>query len=186
VVGGAPALAVMQLQAMLRTAFGLRSSLEVAFAHVNDRLADSLPDGHFVTAFVGEVDLDAHELSFISGGQAPILVWRAAAGRFEVHKAGSFPMGAMALERAPAAVRTALGNGDQLLLLSDGIYEQTDAAGRRYGRGRVEALVAAHPHEPPAALVERLLADLAAFADGAPQDDDITAVVVRRLSRDAT
>jgi phosphoserine phosphatase RsbU/P len=181
--GIAPALAVMQLQSMLRAAWRLGSPLEAAFAQVNDQLADTLPDGHFITAFVGELDPAAHRLRFISGGQAPILLHRAAEARCEVFSAGSFPLGAMPLARSPVAMHTAFAPGDTLLLLSDGIYEQEDRIGQPYGRQRVQAVVAAATREGASAgaLFQRLMADLHRFADGAPQQDDITAVVLRRL-----
>jgi serine phosphatase RsbU (regulator of sigma subunit) len=41
-------------------------------------------------------------------------------------------------------------------------------------------LVAAYRHERMDALCERLLAGLQAFAAGAPQEDDITVVLVKR------
>lgn len=180
--GIAPALAVMQLQSMLRAAWRLGSPLEAAFAQVNDQLADTLPDGHFITAFLGEVDPVANRLRFISGGQAPILLHRAAEGRCEVFGAGSFPLGAMPLARTPVAVDTPLAPGDVLLLLSDGIYEQEDAGGQPYGRARVQAMAAAAARDgaDAATLCQRVLTDLRHFAGGAPQQDDITALVLRR------
>jgi phosphoserine phosphatase len=180
--GIGPALAVVQLQSMLRAAQRLKSPLEGAYTEVNNLLADTLPDGHFITAFVGEVDTATHALRWISGGQAPILVFRAATAGFEVHKATSFPMGAMPLARPPRVVDSRLDPGDLLVLLSDGIYEYENAAGEAFGRTRVEAAVAACAGEAPRTIVEHVLDALAGHAAGAAQDDDITAVIVQRTS----
>jgi phosphoserine phosphatase RsbU/P len=179
--GVAPALSVLQMQAMLRLAFQLGGRLEEVFRAVNDRLANSLPDGHFVTAFVGLLDPATHRLRFISGGQAPILHFRASENAFTVHKATSFPMGAMTLPAPRAAVETTLAHGDLLLLLSDGIYETEDPAGAMFGRARVEQVVQAHHGEGVAALSARLFDAVQQFAAGAAQQDDITTVLVRRL-----
>jgi phosphoserine phosphatase len=89
-------------------------------------------------------------------------------------------MGAMPLQRPPRDVETTLAPGDMLVLLSDGIYEFEDARGQAYGRSRAEAVVARHAAQGCAATAEALLADVQAFAEGAPQADDITVVLVQR------
>ncbi len=179
--GIGPALSVTQLQAMLR--LGLRSggSLASVFRHVNDELCDRLPDGHFVTAFVGLLDPQAHRLSFISGGQAPILHYRAASADVSRHRATSFPMGAMPLDADPQPVTIDMAPGDWLVLLSDGMYEQESDEGEPFGRARVETLLLQAAGGTASGLVERLLAELKAFAPGR-QDDDVTAVVLKRDS----
>jgi len=178
--GIAPALSVTQMQAMLRMAFRLGAPLETVFHEVNDRLAETLPDSHFVTAFIGLLDPATHLLRFISGGQGPILHYQAGADAFVAHKATSFPMGAMPLRKPPKAVSMDLAAGDILVLLSDGIYEYENAAGEVFGRERVESVVREAAAAPPSLIAERLLQALAVFADGAPQDDDITMVLLQR------
>ncbi len=182
--GIAPALSVTRMQAMLRTAFGLGASLEVAFRHTNDQLALTLPDGRFVTAFVGLLDPAGHCLRFLSGGQGPILHYVASQGCCTVYRATSFPLGAAVIQQLRPAVELAFEPGDWLLLLSDGVYEQADAAGDNFGRQRVEAMVASANAASPAALADQLMAALRAHAGSAPQEDDITAVLLKRLAAD--
>src|SRR5262245_66687855 len=93
--GMAPALSVMQMQAMQRMAFRMGAPLETVFRNVNDQLAEILPDGHFVTAFIGLLDPHTHRLQFLSGGQSPILHYVAADDAFVAYRATSFPMGVM-------------------------------------------------------------------------------------------
>ena len=178
--GVAPALAVTQLQAMVRMGFRLSADLETMFAQANDQLAETLPDGHFITAFVGLLDIAAHRLRFVSGGQSPILHYVAASDAFEIHRATSFPMGAMPMPGRPRAGSIDFEPGDVLLLLSDGIYEHEDAAGVQYGRGRVEQLVRQHASQAPAALCERLVDGVRQFAGDRPPQDDMTMVVLKR------
>lgn len=179
--GIAPALSVLQMHAMLRTALRLGVTLEAAFTQVNDQLSEVLPDSHFVTAFIGLLDVQSHRLRFLSGGQGPILHFKAAEGRCTTYRATSFPMGAMPIERLRPAVEISLEPGDWLVLLSDGVYEYEDPDGAPLGAAAVEALLA-HAHgEAPASVAKRLLSLLQAFARGAPQEDDITMVLVKRL-----
>lgn len=178
--GIAPALSVTQMHAMLRMALRLGADLETAFRQVNDQLAETLPAGRFVTAFIGLLDTAAHRLRFLSGGQGPILHWRAASADCIAHKATSFPMGAMALPGLKPAVEIALAPGDILLLLTDGVYEHEDADGAQFGLARVEAVLRARHAGPTAALAAHLLQAVREFARGAPQDDDVTMVLLKR------
>jgi phosphoserine phosphatase len=181
--GIGPALSVVQMQAMLRMAFRLGSPLETVFREVNDRLAEVLPDGHFVTAFVGLLDPLSHRLRWISGGQSPILHHMAAEDRFVVHKATSFPMGAMPLPAPRAAVEVELAPGDLLVLLSDGIYEFEDGGGGQFGRAGVERVVRARRGAAPDEVAAALLDEVLRFAGGATQQDDVTMVLLQRLPR---
>jgi len=178
--GIAPALSVTQMQAMLRMAFRLGADLETAFMQVNNQLADILPDDRFVTAFIGLLDPSTHQLRFHSGGQAPILHFRAASGTCTSHKPTSFPLGAMRLSSLPAAMTLDMRPGDILLLLSDGIYEYRNAHNEDFGQERVEATVRDHHRKPAAELASVLLEAVRRFAEGARQEDDITVVLVKR------
>jgi phosphoserine phosphatase len=178
--GIAPALAVTQMHAMLRMAFRLGADLETAFRQVNDQLARTLPDGRFVTAFIGLLDPGLHRLRFLSGGQGPILHFRANDGSIMSYRATSFPMGAMPLSTLRPPVEFEMAPGDILAVLSDGIYEYENPDGTQFGRQRVEAVLRESPSQPTVALCERMLSAVRGFARGRPQEDDITAVFVKR------
>jgi phosphoserine phosphatase len=178
--GIGPALSVTQMQAMLRMALRMGADLETAFMHVNNRLAETMADDRFVTAFIGLLDPAQHRIRFHSGGQAPILHFRADARACTHHDPTSFPLAAMPLASLPPAVVLDMRPGDILALLSDGIYEYRDAAGEQFGESRVEAILREHHASPAADIAARLLDAVRAFAGGAPQEDDITVVLVKR------
>ena len=179
--GIAPALSVTQMHAMLRMALRVGVGLERAFVEVNNLLAETLAEDRFITAFLGLLDPAKHTLRFLSAGQGPILHVEAASGRVVRHRPTGFPLGALALTAARAPVSLSLGVGDMLILLSDGIYEYHDPDGETFGEARVEAVLRAHPPgRSMADLAQALLAAVRDFARGAPQEDDITVVLVRR------
>jgi phosphoserine phosphatase RsbU/P len=171
---------VTQMHAMLRMALRLGASLETAFRQVNDQLAATLADGRFVTAFIGLLDATTHRLRFLSGGQGPILHYRAAHGSCATYKATSFPLGAMVVRVLRPAVELVFEPGDILVLLTDGIFEYEDPGGEQFGVSRVEQLIHEHHGMPAAELSAQLLRAVRTFARGAAQDDDITAVLLKR------
>ena len=178
--GIAPALSVTQMQAMLRMAFRLGADLDTAFIQVNNRLAETLPDDRFITAFIGLLDPATHDLRFHSGGQGPIFSYQAATGTWVSHKPTSFPMGAMPLSSLRPAVALEMLPGDILVVVSDGIFEYENSRGEQFGERRVREVVQAHCAKPMAEVVDLLMQSVEAFAEGAVQEDDMTAVLVKR------
>jgi sigma-B regulation protein RsbU (phosphoserine phosphatase) len=178
--GIGPALSVTQMQAMLRMAFRLGADLETALIQVNNQLAETLADDRFITAFVGVLDPSLHQMRFHSAGQGPILHFQAATGACARYKPTSFPLGAMPLSSLRPAVTVEMRHGDILVLLSDGVYEYRNAANEQFGEERVEQIVRAHRTATMAELSSRLIESVEAFAHGAPQEEDITMVLVKR------
>ena len=178
--GIGPALSVTQMHAMLRMALRLGTPLEATHWQLNNLLVDTMADDRFITAFIGLLAPATHHMRYISAGQGPLLHFHAASGECSVHGPSCFPLGAMDLVAARVSIELSLDPGDVLVLLSDGIYEYHDPDGNLFGEDRVRKLVRALAGGSMAALCDALLAQVLRFARGAPQDDDITVVLVKR------
>ena len=179
--GFGPALSATQMQAMLRVAFRLGADLDAAYTQVNNQLNEDLPDDRFITAFMGFLDPATHEVEFHSGGQGPILCYRAASDTCEWHKPTSFPVGVMELDGTQRAQKLDLQPGDILAVISDGIYEYATADGAQFGESGV-AEVMRNSHDSSMADLSQQLIDAAfKFGGDVEQADDITLVLVRRL-----
>ncbi|MGH8494575.1 MAG: ATP-binding SpoIIE family protein phosphatase [Gammaproteobacteria bacterium] len=183
--GFGPALSATQLQAMLRVAFRLGADLDEAFTQVNNQLAEDLPDDRFVTAFLGFLDPDTHRVAYHSGGQAPILHFHAASGESVLHGPTRLPMGVFELESSDDAQSIELAPGDILGLISDGVYEYANTRGDQFGEAGVAEIMRRYHGLPMSELAGRLLHEAVEFAGDAPQHDDITIVLVRRLPEGA-
>ncbi|HEY3532982.1 MAG TPA: SpoIIE family protein phosphatase, partial [Casimicrobiaceae bacterium] len=167
--GIAPALSVTQMQAMLRMAFRLGADLDTAFMQVNNRMCETLAEDRFVTAFIGLLDPSTHVLRFHSGGQGPILRYRAHDRQFDRFKPTSFPLGAMTLAGTRRPIALELAPGDMLVLVTDGILEQENEAGEAFGEDRLRDIVTANSGEGACKVLEQLEQAVGAFAAGAPQ-----------------
>ena len=179
--GIGPALSATQVRAMLRVALRLQSSLDDAFIHINDQLCEDLPDDRFVTGFFGLLDAATHTVRFHSGGQGPIMHFQAEMGEYDWHPATTFPLGYMPhTELGPPQVAT-LEPGDVLGLISDGIYEYENEEGVQFGRRGVMRVLDANPDASAQELVNLIMDAAKEHGGSAPQADDITIVLARRL-----
>jgi sigma-B regulation protein RsbU (phosphoserine phosphatase) len=71
-----------------------------------------------------------------------------------------------------------LGSGDELLIVTDGITEAMDPLQNLFGETRVAELLGRRVSNEPA-LLDHLLAQMRAFEAGAPQSDDIAAILLK-------
>ena len=124
---------------------------------------------------------DAHRLRFHSGGQAPILHFQAALGSCARHKPTSFPLAAMPLSAAAPGgdPRDASGRHPACFSRTASTSTTTPPASSSARRGSRTSF-AAHHGASMAELSATLLDAVQAFAAGAPQDDDMTVVLVKR------
>lgn len=179
--GIGPALSATQVRAMLRVALRLNANLGDAFVHINDQLCDDLPDDRFVTGFFGLLDANAHSVDFHSGGQGPIMHFHASTKSFDWHPATTFPLGYMPQTTIAAPVRVALQPGDVLGLISDGIYEYENESGEQFGQARVGNIVVNSLDLNAQQLVDEIIRAARSFGGLAPQADDVTIVLAKRL-----
>jgi len=179
--GIGPALSVTQVRSMLRVCVRLGAGLDDAFRHINDQLSDDLASNRFVTAFLGVLDSSTHRIEYHAGGQGPLLQFHGATGECEWLKASTVPMGLMAGLPVVQPPPLELAPGDIVGLMTDGIYEYENPSEEQFGESRVEKIVRQHQNEPMSRLVERIVASVEEFAEGAPQNDDMTILLARRL-----
>ena len=179
--GIGPALSVTQVRSMLRVCVRLGAGLDDAFRHINDQLSDDLASNRFVTAFLGVLDSSAHRVEYHAGGQGPLLHFHGAGGECEWLKASTVPMGLMAGLPLVQPPPLDLAPGDIVGLMTDGIYEYENPSEEQFGESRVEEIVRQYQGEPMSRLVERIVASVEEFAEGAPQNDDMTILLARRL-----
>ena len=178
--GFGPALSATQMQAMLRVSFRLGADLDNAYMHVNNQLSEDLPDDRFITAFMGFLDPQTHVVNYHSGGQGPILHFRAASEVCDWYKPTNFPVGIMEIDNKQESADLQLEPGDILALISDGVYEYNNTSAEEFGEDRVARVFRTHHRLPMSELGNEIIKAVKDFGGAAPQEDDITLVLVRR------
>ncbi len=145
---------------------------------VNTLLAAENEQMMFVTVFYAELDTRSGALCFANGGHNPPLRVTAAGAVSVLERSAGIALAVMP-DMPFAERRIALAPGDRVILFTDGVTEAFDANGAMYGDDRLAAAVGGPQDAPARTSLDGLLADVARFADGAPQSDDITVLVLR-------
>ena len=179
--GVGPAISATQLRSMLRMGVRLGASLTDLALHANEQLCADLPGGRFITAWFGELDGAAGTLDILSAGQAPLLLYRAAADAWESRNADTVPLGVLEDASFPKPARLKLGPGDLFAVVSDGIFEAVNSAMEQFGVDRAQAAMQAARDGSAASIIDALRKELDQFTGPGPRLDDCTVIVVKGL-----
>jgi serine phosphatase RsbU (regulator of sigma subunit) len=149
---------------------------------MNRQLCADLGAGRFVTAFLGRLDPHAHRIDYDAAGQAPLLHYHAAEKRAEWRNASGLPLGVADDPMQDAIETMHIAEGDVVALLTDGFYEYIGPGDEQFEKDRVADLVVANHCRPAREILDAILAAVKEFAKGCPQLDDMTAIVIKRMS----
>ncbi len=178
--GIGPALSVTQVRAMLRMAVRFGAGLAQILIQINQQLSEDLAEGRFVTMFLGELDSRSGRLAYYSAGQGPVLVLRGRGGSCQMREASTLPLGIVSELPLAEPTTLCLEPGDVFAVISDGIFEARSDDGQMFGIERVVASLGQHRSIPSVRMVQQLVAEVDQFRGKTAQQDDMTAVLVRR------
>lgn len=179
--GIGPALSVTQLRAMLRMSVWT-SVLDIqTIQHINEQLLQDLPEGRFVTAWLGSLDVHKGELMSFSAGQGPLMHYHAREDTFEMIDADTPPLGLYSpLELGERNV-ISMERGDLFIVFSDGIYEARAHGGELFGLQRVQEIIRANRHGTAEKITGAIRESVKTFTDGCKSQDDQTAILIKRV-----
>jgi len=145
---------------------------------INRLICDkSLPD-QFVTLFLFALGPDGTG-QFIGAGHTPAFVFRSATGNVERLWSKQFFLGMFEFATYEA-LPLQLGNGDILVVYSDGVTEAQNAAGLMFGAERFLETIRRDAPAGSEAVERGLLLAIEQFTGGTEQNDDITFVIAEK------
>ncbi|MCA9312019.1 MAG: PP2C family protein-serine/threonine phosphatase, partial [Phycisphaerales bacterium] len=156
--------------------------LSHALARLNTIMSRDLVEGRFVTLAAVAIDETTSTVSVGSAGHGPILHLDAATGVVSRIDTTGAPLGVIPDQHFDDDITVTMRPGDLILLISDGITERTNPQGELYGEARLSRLLerGVTPDTDAEAILELIRDSVETFADGIPQADDSTAVVIRK------
>ena len=178
---GLPAALLMaKLQATLRALVTASGSLTELGAETNRILnRDGLPN-RFATLIYAEIAPNVGRVRLLNAGHMPPLILRNLAAIDEV-KGGSIALGMMP-DSVYAEQQADLEIDDMLVVYSDGITEAMNAPGDFYGDERLRAALFPVRSKSAADAGAAILASVDRFVGTAPVHDDMSLIVLKRVS----
>lgn len=177
---GLPASLLMaNIQATLRALTRTPVPLAELATTANSLLFASTPSNRFATAFLLDYDPQTGSCTYVNGGHNDGIVLRRD-GAVELLATTGLPLGLFA-KAAYEEGRVTLAPGDLLMLYSDGVTEASNINEEDFEMERVIDALKNHCECSAGELVDRMSKAIDAFVGAAPQHDDITLMVLKRI-----
>lgn len=178
--GMGASLLMANCQATLRgqAQFGL--SVHETVERSNHLLSDNIRRGSFVTLFYGVLDAISGQFKFCNAGHNKPYVVRAD-GSLEMLTLGGLVVGFMGSQKYKED-SIILNQGDTLFVFSDGVTEAMNHNHDQFEEERLETILKNIGDVSAQTYIDTVHAAVKKHAAGAPQNDDITMLVLKRLS----
>lgn len=179
---GMPASLLMSsLQARVQVLFDDPTNLAALVTRLNRIISSNCPSNRFITFFIGVLDPQTGELTYVNAGHNPPLVAHADGSVEKLEGTG------LILGILPVAVYQEkvchLDPGDVVLLFSDGVTEPVrPGTDEEFGEDRLARILTGLRDQSAESIINSVNQKLEEFTEGAPPPDDITLVVAKRLA----
>lgn len=179
---GIPASLLMaSLQSALRgQAMSAPQDLGAMMSTLNKLIYDSSPSNRYATLFYAEYHRDTRELVYANGGHNAPMILR---GEELVRLDATGPVVGLFRPGVYSEARITIEEGDLLVGFTDGVSEAMNAQDDEWGEDALAEFLKSIKHESVKEMTPKILAAADAFANGHPQHDDMTLILIRFASR---
>jgi PAS domain S-box-containing protein len=177
--GLAPAMIMTATRSYLRFLMRYHSDLDEIMTTVNDVLFADLERSRFVALLLASIDVQARRLEYVNAGHTSGFVLDGAGAVKAVLATSGPALGLIPMAKYSPNGGITLDAGDIVVLMTDGVTEAQDHAGRFFEPERALDVVRANRLEPARQIVQRLYDEVRSFTQDSPQTDDITAIVCK-------
>ncbi len=168
---------------MLHEVARFKSDADVILSDLNAGLAPRMYGPSFIALNLAVLNESEKRVDYANGGQ-PYPILKRGSEIIEIENS-DLPLGSMKRVQYESMTFD-LNEGDVLIFHTDGLIEALNADHDMYGTDRFKELAAQIPEECTAEeVIQRIVEDVQSFVQEAEQYDDLTLVVVKRLSASA-
>ena len=179
--GIGPALVMASARSALRALFHAADGPGDVLSRLNDVLVGDMLEDHFMTMFVGILDLRTKRLRYaVAGHERPLLLPYGSDDFLRLDAPG-IPLGIRAGFAFPEGEPLRLRRDGVLACLTDGVWEATNAAGEEFGYDRLRAVLLRSREGGAAEIMAAVRRDVLGFIGETRQSDDITLMVLKVL-----
>jgi sigma-B regulation protein RsbU (phosphoserine phosphatase) len=166
------------VQATLRGQIAWCESVSECVGRANELLCRSVKRGNFVTLFYGVLNQSTHKVNFanaghnrpylLSPGEEPEMLVK---GGLVLGVKDDFAYTEDEIEMTPGSV---------LCIYSDGVSEAMNARREEFTEERLLDVLVQNQDKSAREIRDCIVTELKQFADGAPQHDDVTILILKR------
>ena len=165
---------------MLHEVARFRSDADAILTDLNSGLAPRMYGPSFIALNLAILNASDKRIDYANGGQ-PYPILKRGTEIIEIENS-DLPLGGMKSVQYES-VAFDLAEGDMLIFHSDGLIEALNPNEEMYGAERLIALVSQIPNESTAEeAIQHIVEDVNRFVEAAEQYDDLTVVVIKRIS----
>jgi len=181
--GIGPALLASLCRAYSRASFSNTDSLADTLQRINRSFGEDVSPGRFATFVAAICHAEDDKLELLSAGHAPLFWYSHSKRELQVFPAHDVPLGILPQLTSASSQVVPMEPGDIIFLITDGFLEWENHAGDQFGVERFEKVIRSNFDLPPEEIIAELYRAVLSFADGTPQLDDLTAVVIKKTAR---
>ncbi len=182
--GFSSALLMASTHAYIHSLAGMGLNISQVFKQANTNLNRETDTGQFITAIMGRIDPGTRKLTYVSAGHPTGYVIDSA-GKVKAQLTSTgLPLAVLPDGDYPLGKSVQLETGDTVVLLTDGVLEAMSPAEEFFGEERVLEVVCRNVGGTAEEIIFEILRAVGKFRDHGPQDDDITAVVIKAVDRE--
>ena len=178
---GIPAsLLMVMTKSLLKFHLQQDVSLCEAVTDVNRFLAYETPAEKFVTAQAIYINAKNKSIELANAGHGYLVIYRSDTGIFEQLDAEGLALGILP-EFGYEIINTTYSSGDIILMFTDGLSEAMSPTNEQFGYNRIEEIVRRMTDASPDEITNELFLAMEDHAEGKPQHDDTTVIVLKAI-----
>jgi len=179
--GIGPAILAAVCRAYSRASFNDHDNLETTLQNINRSFAEDLTPERFATFVAAVFQEGSDQVELLSAGHGPLFIYRANDQSFQFMSAQALPLGIVPEMPCASPVKFTMQTGDMVLLITDGFFEWENPAAEEFGTERLAEVLRKFSDREPEIIIAELYDSVLKFSQGTPQQDDLTAVLIKRF-----
>jgi len=159
-----------------------QNSPKEVLIHINELFYENAERGMFISMILAFFDLEKQKLTFARAGHNPMILRRSDSQIAEEVNVGGIALGledGRIFEQAIEEKIIDFKPGDEFLFYTDGLNEAQNPKKEEFGEDRLMQLIETYHALPVDVQLAKIRREIELFSNGAPQHDDMTAVLLR-------
>ena len=142
---------------------------------------DSSETSRFMSLFFLELDPAAKTLRWVRAGHEPAIVFDPNDGEFRELSGAGIALGVVEDHSYQEYSIEGWQSGTIIIIGTDGVHETRNADSEMFGMNRLRDIISTNAAEPAKIIQDSVIQTLHSFRGSAPQEDDITLVVLKLI-----